>query len=143
MNKCERWVVEVVMDRVKITLAALLPTLWLMAAGQSFADPCGGHATLTTVNAFDSEFAFESGKHCPSNDPCSTDLSARRAKARIGSHSAKGIFFVTRPTTRSQVAQPTFSPNSSSVREGPRALATRWQFDCRAAPEPRAPSSVS
>src|SRR5258705_1863614 len=126
------------MDRVKVTLVALLPALWLMASGQCFADPRGGRET---ISARDSKFAFESGKHCPSNEPCSTDLSARRAKARIGSHSAKGNPFFIEPIAHSQVTHPRFSGNFSSVREGPLALATHWQFDCRAAPEPRAPSS--
>jgi hypothetical protein len=128
------------MDRVKVTLAALLPALWLMASGQCFADPCGSCAT---VSARDSKFAFESGKQCPSNEASSIDLSARRAKARIGSHSAKANLFFIEPIAHSKVAHPKFSGNFSSVREGPLALATRWQFDCRAAPQPRAPSSVS
>jgi hypothetical protein len=128
------------MDRVKVTLAALLPALWLMASGQCFADPCAGGAT---AGARDSKVAFESGKRCPSNEAYSIDLSVRRASARIGSHSAKGNFFFTEPTTRSQVAHSRFLGNFTSVREGPQALAARWQFDCRAASQPRAPSSVS
>src|SRR5947208_1638081 len=103
------------MDRVRVTIAALLPALWLMASGQCFADPCGGSAT---AGAGDAKVAFESGKHCPSNDPFSSDISVRRASGRIGSHFAKGNFFFTEPTTRSQVAR-RFSANFFSVRKGP------------------------
>lgn len=142
-ERCERWVVKAVkvMDRVKVALVSLLPVLWLMAAGQSFADPC---RSCATASASDSKFGLESGRHCPSNkESSSIDLSARRGSARIGSQSAKASFFPVEPTTGSQVNGRRFLANFSSVREGPRALATRWQFDYRAASEPRAPSSVS
>jgi hypothetical protein len=140
-ERCERWVVKADMDRVKVALVSLLPVLWLMASGQYFADPCGA---CPTGGAPDSKFALESGKHCPSNEATSSiDLSARRANARIGSHLAKANFFPAEPTTNSRSVDRRFLTDFSSSREGPRALATRWQFDCRAASEPRAPSSVS
>jgi len=139
-EQCERWVVKADMDRVKVALVSLLPALWLMASGQCFARPCDSCAT---DNAPDSKFALESGKHCPSKEANSIDLSARRANARIGSHLAKANFFSSEQTTSSRSVDRRFLTDFSSSREGPRALATRWQFDCRAASEPRAPSSVS
>lgn len=139
-ERSERCNVKAVMDRVKITLVSLLPALWLMSSGQYFLDPCGNCATART---HDSTFAFESGQHCPSNAKSSIDLSARRANSRVGSHSAKTIFPLVEPVVGSQVHDRRFLATFSSSSESPRALATRWQFDYRAAPEPRAPSSVS
>src|SRR5262249_39253887 len=140
-ERCERWVVKAVMDRVKVALVSLLPVLWLMASGQSFAEPCRNCAT---ANKPDSKFALESGQRCPSNEATVfTDLSARRANARIGSQSAKLIFFPVEPAIGSRSVDRRFLAVFSSLREGPCALAVRWQFDCRAASEPRAPSSVS
>jgi len=128
------------MDRVKVALASLLPVLWLMASGQDLADPCGA---CPTGSACDSKFAFENGKRCPANEGSSTELSTCRANTRIGSHSAKGNLFFVEPTDGSEAVGRRFLADFSSLREGPRTLVTRWQFDCRAAPEPRAPSSVS
>jgi hypothetical protein len=129
------------MDRVKVALVSLLPVLWLMASGQSFAEPCRNCAT---ANKADSKFALESGRRCPSHEAtASIDLSVRRAKARIGSQSAKTSFFPVEPTIGSQSVDGRFSSGFSSFHDGACALAVRWQFDCRAASEPRAPSSVS
>ena len=128
------------MDRVKVTLASLLPVLWLMASGQSFADPCGGCPTKAPCS---STVALENGQRCPSNEASSTDVSTWRANARIGSHSSKGNPLFVEPTDRSEAVSRRFLVDFSSFREGPGVLATRWQFDCRVASEPRAPSSVS
>jgi hypothetical protein len=133
-------VVKALMDRMKVTLVALLPALWLMASGQYFLDPCGN---CPAASASDSSFAFEKGQHCSSNEAGSIDLSARRTNLRVGAQSAKSNFFPVGPTVGSNSVSQRFSAVLSSNREGPLALATRWQFDCRAAPEPRAPSSVS
>jgi hypothetical protein len=129
------------MDRVRIALVSLLPVLWLMASGQSFADPCRNCAP---ANKYDSKFALESGKRCPSNEAtAATDLSVRRTNARIGSQSAKQNFFPFEPTIGSRSVGQGFFAGFSSLRESPCALAVRWQFDYRAASEPRAPTSVS
>jgi hypothetical protein len=128
------------MDRVKVTLVALLPALWLMASGQSFLNPCAHCASATSR---DSASAFESRHSCPSGAAGSVDLSARRANPRIGAQSAKSNFPPFEPINGSQAFDRTFPANSSSQREGLIALAVRWQFDFRAASEPRAPSLVS
>jgi len=133
-------VVKALMDRVKVTLVALLPALWLMASGQYFLDPCGN---CPATSASNSSFAFEQGKHCSSNETGSIDLSARRTNLRVSAQSAKNNFFPVEPAIGSKSVSQRFSAVLSSDREGPLALATRWQFDCRAAPQPRAPSSVS
>jgi hypothetical protein len=127
------------MDRVKVTLVSFLPALWLMASGPCLVDPCGNCATVSTCG---SAFAFEKGKHCPSSGTSCIDVSALPSGARMGSHSVKGNLFCVQPTTGSVVDR-RFLANFSFDREGALALATRWQFDCRAAAEPRAPSSVS
>src|SRR5882724_11568897 len=131
--------VKRLMERVKVTLVSLLPALWLMSSGQYFLDPCGN---FVTASACDSTFAFESGQHCPSNAESSIDLSPRRANSRVGSHSAKTHFPFAEPVVDSQADYRRLLANFSPQRKAPLALATRWQFDCRAAPEPRAPSSV-
>src|SRR5689334_10505651 len=111
------------MDRVKVALVSLLPVLWLMAAGQSFAEPC---RNCGTAKASDSKLALESGKHCPSNEAApSSDLSARRANVRMGSHSAKANFFPVEPTTGSRAFARRFLDGFCSLREGPCTLATR------------------
>jgi hypothetical protein len=138
-ERCERWAVKADMDRVKVALVSLLPVLWLMASGQSLAGPCSNCSTASTA---DLKFALKSGKRCSSDESGSIDLSARRANARIGSHSARSNFFPIEPTISSRSVDRRFLADFSSLPEGS-VLATRWQFDYRAAAEPRAPSSVS
>src|SRR5437868_14398972 len=75
------WQSSIAMDRVKITLVALLPALWLMASGQCVLDPCSNCASAGTR---DSMLAFESGQHCPSSATAAVDVSARRLNSRIG-----------------------------------------------------------
>src|ERR1051325_3993860 len=128
------------MDRVKVTLVALLPALWLMASGQYFLDPCGN---CPAASAADSAYAIQKAENGPSSETGSVDLSTRRANLRIGQQSLRGNFFFVQPIARSQPVDEQFLSELSSNREGPPVLAARWQFDCRAAPEPRAPSSLS
>jgi hypothetical protein len=128
------------MDRVKVTLVALLPALWLMASGQSFLNPC---AHCASASSRDSSSAFESRHSCFSAAAGSVDLSARRANPRIGAQPAKSSFPPFAPIARSQAFEQTFLANCSSQHEALIALAVRWQFDFRAASESRAPSLVS
>jgi hypothetical protein len=128
------------MDRVKVTLVALLPALWLMASGQSFTGRC---PSCASASSRDSTLALESGQCCPSDAAGSVGLSALRANPRIGAHSAKSNFRPLEPIDYSQAFNRTLFANSPSQRDGLIALAVRWQFDCRAASEPRAPSLVS
>lgn len=139
-ERSERCNVKAVMDRVKITLVSLLPALWLMSSGQCFLDPRGNSAA---PDPCDSTSAFESGQSCPSNTHSSIDLSARRSNPRVGSHSAKTNFPFVEPVVGSPAHSRRFLATFSSYSKAPLALTTRWQFDYRAAPEPRAPSSVS
>src|ERR1041384_7424039 len=123
------------MDRAKITLIALLPALWYMASGQHFLAPCGN---CPATSRSDSSFTFQNGQHCSSTKSDFIDLSARRTNLRIGSQSAKGNSFLAEPTITSQPVSRQFVAVLSPNREGILTLATRWQFDCRAAPDPRA-----
>src|ERR1051326_4300729 len=127
------------MDRVKITFVVLLPALWLMASGQGLLDPCD---QCINAGAQDSVLAFESGQHCPSSAAGTVDLPARRTNPRAGVHSAKRNFPPLGPIARSQAPDRTLRI-SCSQRAAALALAARWQFDYRAASEPRAPSLVS
>ena len=141
LNRDERiqfCVVKAAMDRVKITLVVLLPALWLMASGQRFLDPC---ANCTSASVW--AHSFKGGNPCPSAETGSVDLSARRANSRISSQPPKPNFFSLERIGRSESLHDQFFAYYPSNREGLNALAIRWQFDCRAAPEPRAPSSVS
>jgi hypothetical protein len=128
------------MDRVKITLAAMLPALWLLASGQCFVDGRGGCGDLRSG---ETAGVNEGGKHRDSNAQCSSELSARRTSSRIGTQPAKGYHPKLEPISGLQFSNHWLFAVSNSQAQGPSALASRWQFDCRAAPQPRAPSLIS
>lgn len=139
-ERLKRRPVEAFMDRVKVTLVALLPALWLIASGERLLGSCGHCSTPTTSVT---KHAFENDKGCPSTGYGSVDLSARRVNSRISSQPGKVAFFFLDSTARSESLRAQSLANIHPCREGPIALAARWQFDSRAAPEPRAPTSVS
>ncbi len=128
------------MDRVKITFVALLPALWLISSGQGFLDPCGNCAS---ASAEDSSGVFQSGQHCPSSAAGTVDLSSLRANPRIGAHSPRIPISPFQLIGRSPALHRVASDNFSSQPQAALALAARWQFDFRAASEPRAPSLLS
>ena len=131
--------VKTVMNRVKLSLVALLPAFWLLASGQSLLDPCD----ICASRGFDvSKSTFEGGKQCPLHSVCSFDTAARPVKSRIGPQVPKGKFMPLEPIARSHAVERT-PTLVSAQRESPIALATCWQFACRAALDPRAPSSIS
>jgi len=126
------------MSRVKITLVALFPVFWLLA-GQSVLDFC---ADCTILDAADSKAALSTGKKCNSHTPFSSDISKHAVRSRIGKIAAKIQLLPAELTSRSNSDEASSSAHSE-LPSAPPALAASWQFACRAALEPRAPSSVS
>ena len=138
-ERSRRAVVKPAMDRVKITLVALLPALWLLASGQSFFDPRDSCANPAPCN---STCTSEDGKPCPSHPLYSPDISARPVRSRLGPQVGHSNLLPLEPISASYAVER--APQTlSAQRESPPAVATSWQFACRAALDPRAPSSVS
>ena len=131
--------VKPAMDRVKITLVVLFPALWLLASGQSLLDPRDSCATPAPCN---STCTSEDGKPCPSHPLCSPDISARPVRSRLGPQVGHSNLLPLEPISPSYSVERT-PQTVFAQRESPLALATSWQFACRDALDPRAPSSVS
>src|SRR5258706_237280 len=72
------------MERMKATVASLLPTLWLVTAGQCFLDPVGH---CTTGDSWAWTTASESGKDCSSKHACLFLEATRTIHSRIGTQS--------------------------------------------------------
>src|SRR5262249_5673264 len=134
-ERATRFAVKATMDRVKLMLVALLPAFWLLPAGPSLVcDNC------VARGSDDSGVAIQCDKHGPSHSIYSTDISARPVTSRAGKHFGKSNTLLFEPFSESP-SLTRLAP--SEQRESPLALRTSWQFACRAAGEPRAPSSVS
>jgi len=121
-----------------LVIASVLPALWLVVSAQSLFAPAAGCVTCSAVCAFNREesnhehspldFAFQSpARPTPSRPGLQSgpDRLACPPDAAVGCPdlTPETLFFN--------------QPESSLV------LARTWQFDLRAALEPRAPSSVS
>ena len=125
-------------DRLKITLVALFPALWLLTSTHSVHGSNGASGSAvqdrSTCNA-------ECGKPCGSR-PLSADISAPPFRSRFGSQMPES----TSPPLKAEfpscaierVPVPVFAQRETLL-----TLARSWQFACRAALDPRAPSSVS
>jgi len=123
------------MDRVRLALVALLPTLFLLASGQSVQGVCERCVTSEAGSALG-----ERGK--PSAPPLtSTEFSARTAHARIGKYQGHGSLTPVEPFSELRSVEPP-TRILPAVHARPIALAVSWQFACRTALAPRAPSSV-
>jgi len=131
--------VECLMNRTKLGFVALLPVLWLLASGESLLASCcecGG------TGLCDSQSIRDSGNRCPSQPISGSDAAVIAVHSRVLKHSGNGSL-----TPCENICQP-FSLQSNAVaRLAPRTnspnLATSWQFACRAALDPRAPSFAS
>jgi hypothetical protein len=133
----QRAVVKPVMDRARITLVAVFPALWLLVSGSYLPAPGDGCPAKC-----DSTFAFGAGKQCPPYSVCTGDTAARPVNPRIGPQAGNGNVIPLESSFRSHSIERLSAPVFTQ-RESPLALAVSWQFACRAAPEPRAPSFVS
>ena len=130
--------VKGMMDRTKIAFAALVPALWLLLCGQGLPAQC---IDCPKAPSSAHTCTLQNDKACSSDAVSSQDTTARRAASRLGK-SGNTNPLVVNPISRSHAVERTPTPVSAQ-RESPIALATCWQFVCRTALEPRAPSSVS
>ena len=131
--------VKRVMDRTRIAFAALLPALWLLLCGQALSAQridCPNEACT------DPTCTFQNGKHSSFDAVSSPDLTARRATSRLGKSGNGNTDLVTAVSREYGVEHASLAIRSARP-QGPSGLAARWQFDCRAALDPRAPSSIS
>ena len=131
--------VKGVMDRTRIAFAALFPVLWLLLCGQGLSAQCvdcskeiSSHQTCTLLSC----------QHCPPDAVSSQDIPARRAPSRLGKSGNTNTALLS-PISRRPTAEHAPLAIRSPRRESPLAVAMCWQFVCRAALDPRAPSSIS
>src|SRR5439155_15891736 len=117
-----------------VIVASFLPTLWLVTSGQCLLDPVGPCAWIS---------ASESGKGSHSKHARSFLSAARPINLRIGTQSGPDKAPSLETISCGRIFELAHLAISSPGSEGTLALARRWQFDCRTALEPRAPSSVS
>jgi hypothetical protein len=130
--------VKASMSRFKIALVALLPGLWLLA-GQSLIEPS---LDCAVGGVLDSNHALDGSKFSHTYPPFSSDVSTRVIHSRSGKISGKTSSLPFEFLSGVQTAT-AFSAAPSILFHNPPELASSWQFACRAAPEPRAPTSLS
>jgi len=126
--------------RMKLVVASLLPTLWLVTSGQSLLDPMGPCATGNFC-AWVSR--SESGEDFPLKQARFFLAAARPISIRIGTHSGTDKIPSLETIFCGWDVEWTPIAISSPTSDGSLALAKSWQFHCRTALEPRAPSPVS
>ena len=128
--------VKVEMERVKLTLVALLPTLFLLASGRSVQGYC-----VCSVTSEAGSSVCERSKQSPP-PLCSTEFSPRTAQARLGKYQGQGNNLPpVEPFSELRSVDPA-TRISPAVQAHPMALAVSWQFARRTALAPRAPSFV-
>jgi hypothetical protein len=132
--------VKASMDRVKVMLAWLLPTVGLVASGQYDLQLVSGSVAGWSRASFS---AAERGKRPRMPDVRSFEQMARLQNRRMGTQSGPSGFPMPVPGSEPQFLAlgRVYLPAVSS--EAALGLAKRWQFHWRTALEPRAPSSVS
>src|SRR6266404_1748651 len=118
-ERSPRTAVKPAMDRVKITLVALFPALWLLASGQSLLDPRDSCANPAPCN---STCTAEDGKPCPSHPLCSPDISARPVRSCLGPQVGHSNLLPLEPISPSYAVERT-PQTVSAQRESPLALA--------------------
>src|SRR5262249_20520937 len=118
--------VKVEMERVKLTLVALLPTLFLLASGQSVQGVC-----VRCVKPDAGSAICEGGKQ--SAPPLtSTEFSARTAHVRLGKYQGQGNLPPVEPFSELRSVEPP-SRIFPALQARTMALAVSWQFACRTA----------
>jgi hypothetical protein len=139
-HSSERTLIRVVkasMSRVMIICVAVVSAL-RMLTGQCALETQSGFASPGSLQ---STFAFDNANVGRSSSPFSADISARVAHSRIGKIPGKITPLPSDPLCRLHSVPATTA--LAALRLPRPALASCWQFACRAAPEPRAPASVS
>jgi len=132
--------VKGLMNRPKVALISLFSGLSLLVSGQSLFIPC---ADCELQDSNHGTCVLQSGKDSCSHGFNSYDVSARQAVSRLGKQLGKGNLPPSHLLCRSTSLERIFLKPSSLDGAKPSALASRWQFECRAALNPRAPSLVS
>ena len=131
--------VECLMNRAKLGFVALLPVVWLLASGESLLASC---AECGGTGFCDSQSILGNGKRCPPQPLSGSDAAASGVHSRILKHSGKSSLTPCENICRSSSLQSNgvarLTPHANSPN-----FATSWQFACRAALEPRAPSFAS
>jgi hypothetical protein len=126
-----------VMPRPNFPLLAIFSAFSLLVLGQPALPRC--EDCLFSYNVTGS---FQSSTHSCSDSLVSCDLSARRLNSRTGQHSSNLHQLLLIPV----FPLPTVAREPASSDPQPDKLvflSCTWQFSCRAAPLPRAPSSLS
>jgi len=134
--------VQMMMRRVKIMLASLLPLLWLATSGYSSALAPFNNAVVRGHTSL-SISSVKHGQGGPMEAACSSGKSARILNRRAGTHSSLDRIstpVVISDSRLSGLRQVRISFNGAETSSG---LAQCWQFYWRTASEPRAPSAVS
>ena len=136
-ERAARRPVKAVMYRMKIGLAGLLPALLLIASGHAFLLSCDECAASSIC---DSQAMLDGDSRCPVQPFSGSDPAVTAIHLRAGKHSSKCSSTSCEPICRSFLHEPPAVTDLVSRVKSP-DLATSWQFACRAALEPRAPSS--
>ena len=130
--------VEALMNGGKHALVILLSALWLCASGQSLLAPCDSCRTGASASP---NHILDAGKSCPCSPFSNSDFAGTAIHSGVTKHLGKAGPIVCENACRSSVlAAP--ADIQCSLRHSAQDRATSWQFVCRAALDPRAPSSV-
>jgi hypothetical protein len=123
----------------KLALVLLLSALWLCASGQSLIVSC---EVCSPTGSVASNSAFDSGNKCPLSHSSTSDPAGTAAHLRIVKQHAKARVV---PCAQTLVPIPLISATWFLLSPGKCSsdLSTSWQFACRAALNPRAPSFIS
>jgi len=131
--------VESLMNRAKLGFVALLPVLWLLGSGESLLASCEECGVMGSCG---SASLLDGGKPCPSQPISGSDAAASTVHSRVVKHTGKSSL-----TPCENICRSCSLPSKAIAHVAPRKsspdLATTWQFACRAALDPRAPSFAS
>ena len=128
-----------VAQRTRFALVALLPAFCLIVSGQTAFVSCDN----CSATIFDScDCTIQAWKHSPRGSEACLDLSVGRLASRTGKQSGRNVMLPDLILGSSCAEQ---SSLAEPATQRPRGFAVTppWQFDCRAAGEPRAPSFLS
>lgn len=138
------YIVKALMDRVRLVVrlvfCSLLLGLLVLAAGCCLADPVSIYPDGCRRA---SASATEHCCHAPLMDVRSSEQSARLLNRRIGMQPGWGVVPAPVAISRSGLDDSEHAPGPPKIATEALGLAKCWQFYCRTASEPRAPSSVS
>jgi hypothetical protein len=140
-----RWIAESPMNGARYALVILLSVISLFAYGQPLfasCEDCRTTSLIGSVIAGDlSPSALGSDHNCPPS-PFSTSDPGTSTYLRILKHSAKARIFFWAHTCPAIPLHPPAACQTAPSKSAP-APSTSWQFVCRAALDPRAPTFFS